>query len=72
MNPEELAKRLENQEEVYFENSFDELVFRANPKQGYQAKRKNAKPFKVEIGNKLLTEALLEGKIITKEEFANY
>lgn len=69
---EELMNRMENQEEVYFENSFEEVAFRANPKQGYEAKRKNGKPYKVEIGNELLTDAFLEGKILTKDEFDSY
>lgn len=69
---EQLLNRLENQEEVYFENSSEEIVFRANPKQGYEAKRKNGKPYKVEIGNRILTDAFLEGKIITKKQFENY
>lgn len=69
---DKLLNSLANQEEVYFQNSSEEIVFRANPKQGYEAKRKNGKPYKVEIGNELLTEAFLEGKIITKKEFDNY
>lgn len=69
---EELINRLASQEEVYFENSFEEVAFRANPKQGYEAKRKNGKPFKVEIGNKILTDAFLESKLITKKQFENY
>ncbi len=69
---EELIKRLGNQEEVYFENSFEEIVFKANPKEGYLAKQKKGKPYKIEIGNGVLTEAFLEGKIISKEEYENY
>lgn len=72
MKPEELAMRLENQEEVFFENSFEEIAFKANPKEGYQAKQKNGKPYKIEVGSKILTEALLEGKLISKEEYENY
>ena len=69
---DKLLNSLANQEEVYFENSSEEVVFRANPKQGYEAKRKNGKPYKVEIGNELLTDAFLEGKVITKKEFDSY
>lgn len=69
---EELINRLANKEEVYFENSFEEVVFRANPKQGYEAKRKKGKPYKIEIGNSILADAFLEGKIITQEEFEKY
>lgn len=69
---EELMKRFENQEEVYFENQNEELVFRANPKQGYQAKRKGGEPYYVQIGNKALAEAISEGKLISKAEFENY
>lgn len=72
MKHEELMKRLENQEEVFFENSFDEIAFKANPKEGYQAKQKNGKPYKIEIGSGVLTEAILEGKLISKEEYEKY
>jgi len=65
-------KRFENQEEVYFENQSEELVFRSNPKQGFQAKRKGGQPFNVEIGNSALTEAISEGKLISMQEFENY
>lgn len=72
MKHEELMKRLENQEEVFFENSFEEIAFKANPKEGYQARQKNGKPYKIEVGSKILTEALLEGKLISEEEYENY
>jgi hypothetical protein len=65
-------KRLENQEEVFFENSFDEIAFKANPKEAYKAKQKNGKPYKIEIGNAVLTEAILEGKLISKAEYEKY
>lgn len=68
----ELINRLSNKEVVYFKNSFDEVVFKATPLEGYLAKRKNGNIYQIEVGAKLLTEAFLEGCIITKEEFENY
>lgn len=72
MKHEELIKMFENQEEVYFENSYSEIVFHGSPKNGFEAKSKNGKPYKVEIGNGQLTEAILEGNLITKEQYENY
>ncbi len=72
MRNSELIRRLSKKEVVYFKNSFDEVVFKADPLEGYLAKRKNGKVYKIEIGAKLLTEAFLEGCIITKEDFESY
>ena len=69
---EELMKMFENQQEVYFENQNEELVFRANPKQGFQAKKKGGEPYYVEIGNKALAEAISEGRLISQAEFESY
>lgn len=69
---EELFKRLENLEEVCFENQNEEMVFIYIPNIGYQAKRKGGEPFQVQIGNKALADAFSEGKIISKEQFEKY
>ena len=72
MSNEKLISKFENQEEVHFINESEEMVFRANPKQGFQAKKKGGKPFNVKIGNEYLTDAISEGKLITEKEFINY
>jgi len=56
----------------FFENTFEEFVFRSIPEGGYEAKRKVVNLYEVNIGLKPLTVAFIEGKIISKEEYENY
>ena len=67
-----LLEKIANNQEVYFENSFEEFAFRSIPQGGYEAKRKGGQPYEVKIGLRPLTEAFLEGKILSKEEYENY
>ena len=72
MSYEELIEKLDKNEEVYFKNTFEDVVFVSNPKEGYFVKQRNGSFYKIEIGSKILTEGLLEGNIITKDEFENF
>jgi hypothetical protein len=72
MRNENLISEIASGKEVFFENTFEEFVFRSIPEGGYEAKRKGGKPYEVNIGLKPLTEAFIEGKIISKEEYENY
>ena len=59
-------------QEVYLINSFDEVVFKSSPNGTTEQKRAGGKANPVIEGSKLFTEALLEGKEITKEEYLKY
>lgn len=59
-------------ETIYLENVFDEVVFKCEPGGVREQKRKGENPTKVKDGSKLFTEALIEPKEITKEEYLNY
>jgi hypothetical protein len=72
MRNENLISEIASGKEVFFENSFEEFAFRSIPEGGYEAKRKSGQPYEVKIGLRPLTEAFLEGKIISKEEYENY
>jgi len=67
-----LLEKIANNQEVYFENSFEEFAFRSIPQGGYESKRKGGQPYEVKIGLRPLTEAFLEGKILSEEEYENY
>lgn len=67
----EFIKSLSESNEFFFENSFEEIVFKWNG-ENYIAKQKQGKPYKLEGGENVLMEAILEGKQISKEEYENY
>jgi hypothetical protein len=71
MSYESFIKRLQDSKEFYFIDTFEEVVFKSSPK-GYEQKRKGGEPSSVQVGSKLLTEALFEAKEITKEEYLKY
>lgn len=72
MRNENLLSEIANGKEVFFENTFEEVAFKNVPEGGYEAKEKGAKPYKVEGTPNKLVEAILEGKMISKEEYENY
>jgi hypothetical protein len=72
MSHDKLMSEITSEKEVFFENSFEEYAFRSIPHGGYEAKRKGGQSYEVKIGLRPLTEAFLEGKMITKEEYENY
>jgi hypothetical protein len=72
MKHTELLNLLASNNEVYFLNSFDGVAFKSIPDGGYEAKLKNGKPYAIEIGAEPLTQAFLEGNVITKEQYEKY
>ena len=72
MKHTEFLNLLSSGNEVYFINSFDEIAFKSIPNGGYEAKQKNGKPYTIEIGSEPLTQAFLEGNVITKSEYEKY
>ena len=72
MITDELLEKLENNEEVYFENQFAEIVYRCLPDQEVEGKRRGEKPYFIQIGNTDLADAISERRMITKEEFENF
>tara|TARA_R110000868_G_C10531392_1_gene734063 strand:+ start:278 stop:496 length:219 start_codon:yes stop_codon:yes gene_type:complete len=72
MRNENLLTEISNGKEVFFENSFEEIAFRNIPEGGYEGKEKGATPYKVEGAPNKLVEAILEGKMISKEEYQKY
>jgi hypothetical protein len=72
MRNENLLSEIANGKEVFFENTFEEVAFKNVPEGGYEAKEKGAKPYKVQGAPNKLVEAILEGKMISKEEYENY
>ena len=73
MSYEKLMSILASGKEVFFENTFEEFVFRSIPDNlGYEAKKKGGAPYFLTNTPNKLVDAFLEGKIITKEEYENY
>ena len=69
---DKLLNKIASGKEVFFENTFEEFVFRSIPKGGYEAKQKGKAPYFLTNTPNKLVDAILEGKIITKEEYENY
>jgi hypothetical protein len=69
---DKLLSKIASGKEVFFENTFEEFVFRSIPKGGYEAKQKGKTPFLLTNTPNKLVDAILEGKIITKKEYENY
>jgi hypothetical protein len=69
---DKLLNKIASGKEVFFENTFEEFVFRSIPKGGYEAKQKGKAPYLLTNTPNKLVDAILEGKIITKEEYENY
>jgi hypothetical protein len=72
MRNENLLSEIASGKEVYFENSFEETAFRNIPEGGYEAKQKKGTPYKVEGAPNKLVDAILEGKMISAEEYKKY
>jgi hypothetical protein len=69
---DKLLNKIASGKEVFFENTFEEFVFRSIPKGGYEAKQKGETPYLLTNTPNKLVDAILEGKIITKKEYENY
>lgn len=72
MKHTELLNLLASGNEVYFLNSFEGVAFKSIPDGGYEAKLKGGKPYSIEIGAEPLTQAFLEGNVISKEQYEKY
>lgn len=57
---------------VYFKNTFEEAVLKSVPEEGIFVKFAGKEQFKSEKGSALVTDAILEGTEITKEEYNNF
>jgi hypothetical protein len=69
---DKLLNKIASGKEVFFENTFEEFVFRSIPKGGYEAKQKGETHYLLTNAPNKLVDAILEGKIITKKEYENY
>ena len=69
---DKLLNKIASGKEVFFENTFEEFVFRSMPQGGYEAKQKGGNPYLLTNTPNKLVDAIIEGKIITKKEYENY
>jgi hypothetical protein len=67
----EFLRLLSESPELFFENSFEEIAFQWNGEK-YFGKPKGQKPFEMKGNESNLVEAILEGKVISKEQYENY
>ena len=72
MNESEFWAKIDNNEAVYFENQFAEMVYRILPNQDAEGKGKGEEPYFIQTGNSNLADAISEKNLITKEQFDNF
>lgn len=70
-NYEVFSKKLTEQP-VYFEYPFEEAVLRSIPNAGIFIKFKGKAEFKSKEGSEVVTDAILEHKEITKQQYDNF
>lgn len=69
MSYQAFKAKLASGETIYFVNTFEQIVIRSEPNNKYFAKAKGGEEYPVASNTELVTEAILEHKEITKEEF---
>lgn len=77
MTIDQFDKLFKSNEEFYFINTFEKVVFHRKPttdptKPQYMGKGPGQEPFEVVSGSKVFADALMERKTITEEEYNNF
>lgn len=67
----EFKERLTS-ETVYFKYDFEQAVIRSVPGKGFFVKLKGSDEFKAKDGSKLVTDAILEHKEISEDQYYDF